>query len=59
MMMDINTTKKENVTIKNFGQNKKAAINYYNNVKNKGYVNVIAYGFIVTQKGWCVKIIYK
>lgn len=58
-MTNINTTKKGNVTIKNFGQNKGAAINYYNNVKNKCYVNFIACGFIVTQKGWYVKIIYK
>ena len=58
-MTNINTIKKGNVTIKNFGQNKGAAINYYNNVKNKGYVNVIACGFIATQKGWCVEIIYK
>lgn len=58
-MTNINTTKKGNVTIKNFGKNKGAAINYYNNIKNKSYVSFVGCGFNAKEKGYCVEIIYR
>ena len=53
------TTKKGNVTIKNFKANKAASIRYYNNIKDKDYVYFVWRSYDVAEKGYCVEIIYK
>ena len=53
------TTKRNGLTIKNFGSNKGAMINYYNNVKNKDYVKFVFGGFNCKEKAYCVEIVYK
>lgn len=53
------TTKKGQVTIKNFADNKSAMVNYFNNIRTKNYVEMVCCGFLVPEKGWCVKIVYK
>lgn len=53
------TYKKGEVTIKNFGSNKGASINYYNNIKNKDYVEMVWGGFDMVENGYCVHIIYR
>ena len=53
------TIKKGQVAIKNFGNNKGAMVNYFNNIRNKNYVERICCGFSVADKGWCVEITYK
>ena len=53
------TYKKGNLTIKNFKDNKGAAINYFNNIKNKEYVNNVSVGYSVEDNGYCVTIEYK
>ena len=51
------TYKKGLLTIKNFGKNKGAAIKYFNNIRNKDYVEYC--GFSVEDNGYCVDIFYK
>lgn len=53
------TYKKGNFTIKNFGFNKGAAINYFNNVKDKEYIQTVCMGFNVEENGYCVQMIYR
>lgn len=53
------TYKRGFVTIKNFEYNKSAAINYFNNIKNKNYVECCEFGFSVKDNGYCVNILYK
>ena len=53
------TTKKGQVTIKNFADNKSAMVNYFNNIRTKNYVEMVCCGFLVPEEGWCVKIVYK
>lgn len=53
------TTRKGNLTIKNFGDNKGAMINYYNNICNKEYVEMVVSAYDVDENGYCVEIIYK
>ena len=53
------TTKKGNVTIKNFKTNKAASIKYFNNIKDKDYVSFVTRGYDVKEEGYCVEIIYK
>lgn len=58
-MTNIITKKQGEVTIKNFGQNKGASINYYNNIKNKEYIEFACCCFDGEEKAWCVEIVYK
>lgn len=53
------TTRKGNLTIKNFGDNKGAMINYYNNIRNKEYVEMVVSTYDVDENGYCVEIVYK
>jgi len=53
------TYKKGNVTIKNFGFNKGAAINYFNNVKDKEYVETAYITYDTIENGYCVEMIYR
>ena len=53
------TTRKGNLTIKNFGNNKGAMINYYNNIRNQEYVEMVIGTYDVAEKGYCVEIVYK
>lgn len=53
------TYKRGLLTIKNFGDNKSAAIKYFNNIKNKDYVEYCGCGFSVEDNGYCVDISYK
>ena len=53
------TTRKGNLTIKNFGNNKSAMISYYNNICNKEYVEMVINTYDVEEQGYCVEIVYK
>ena len=53
------TTRKGNMTIKNFRDNKGAMINYYNNIRNKEYVEMVIGTYDAVEKGYCVEIVYK
>lgn len=47
------------VTVKNFKANKGAAINYFNNITKKDYVEMTSMEFSTEYNGYCVMIIYK
>ena len=51
--------KKGNMTINNFGDNKGAMVNYYNNIRVKNYVEVVTAGYSVEDRGYCVNVVYK
>jgi len=53
------TYKEGNVIIKNFGSNKGAAINYYNNVKEKDYISSAAMCFYYKDAAFVVMLEYK
>ena len=53
------TYKKGNVTIKNFGNNKGAAINYFQNVRTKDYVKSAAMCFYYEDAAFVVMLEYK
>lgn len=53
------TYKRGNYTVKNFGFNKGAAINYFNNTKDKEYIQTVCVGFNVEENGYCVEMIYR
>lgn len=53
------TYKRGNVTIKNFKDNKAAAIKYFNNIKNKEYVETACVAYDTMENGYCVEMIYK
>ena len=53
------TIKRGNVTIKNFGSNRWAALSYYNNIRKKDYVSSCGMGYDCQENGYCVDIIYK
>ena len=53
------TYKRGKYTIKNFKDNKAAAIKYFNNIKNKEYVETASVTYDVMENGYCVEMIYK
>ena len=55
-MTTIYKYKKDNMTINNFGDNKGAMVNYYNNIRNKDYTELVVSGYDADEKGWCVKV---
>lgn len=53
------TTRVGKTIVKNFGDNKGAAINYFNNICKKDYVECVDKAWNVKEQGYCVTIIYK
>ena len=53
------TYKKGEVIIKNFGNNRKSARDYYFNNLDKDYIEFMTCGYVGEEKGYVVEIIYK
>ncbi len=52
------TYKRGLLTIKNFGNDKKAMLAYFNNISSKPYVKNCGCGYRVADTAYCVEICY-